>query len=103
MKNYPNVGRWVIVGELFADLRRMNGDRWLRDMTWKNESALGRALMRHYSALRVLGVEKKKTGGRSWFKFTPTGEALELCQLGYKVSGARLYQPDRQLDDDADL
>ncbi len=48
---YPNAGRWVKVGELWRELKEISG----RDITWKNESTLGRALERHFSALRILG------------------------------------------------
>ncbi len=82
---YPNVGRWVKVGQLFKELKvRFGSD--LTD-TWKNESTLGRALERNFSALRVLGVEKKRVGGSKCYRFTPDEQQFELCKQAWSESG----------------
>ena len=72
---YPNAGRWVKVSELWQELKEIAGF----DITWKNASTLGRALERHLSALRVLGVERKLLNGSWRYRFNPNQKQMEEC------------------------
>jgi len=77
---FPNSGRWVKVSELWQELTKIAGP----DITWKNESTLGRALERHLSALRVLGVEKKLLNGSKRYRFSPDEQQMKECAAAWE-------------------
>jgi hypothetical protein len=84
---YPNAGRWVKVGELWRDLKQIAG----HDITWKNESTLGRALERHFSALRILGVEKRLLSGTKRYRFSPSGQQMKDCAAAWEDAHCPTY------------
>ena len=84
---FPNAGRWVKVSELWQELKEIAGP----DITWKNESTLGRALERHLSALRVLGVEKKLLNGSKRYRFSPNEEQMKECAAAWEDAHDRGY------------
>jgi hypothetical protein len=84
---YPNAGRWVKVGELWRELKEIGG----RDLTWKNESTLGRALERHFSALGVLGVEKKVLNGTKRYRFSPNEQQMKDCAAAWEDARCLSY------------
>ena len=84
---FPNAGRWVKVSELWQELKEIAGP----DITWKNESTLGRALERHFSALRVLGVEKKLLNGSKRYRFSPNEEQMKECAAASEDARDRGY------------
>jgi hypothetical protein len=92
---FPNAGRWVKVSELWQELREIAG----LDLTWKNASTLGRALERHLSALRVLGVERKMLNGSWRYRFIPIEKQMEECAGAWEdARGCGYFGPksDRQ-------
>jgi hypothetical protein len=89
---FPNFNRWVTTGELFKYIKKLGG----RDCTWKNESTFGRAMKKHLSALRVIGINEKKKDGYQQVKFDPSPEQLKVCKSAYTSSGLHLFsnEPD---------
>lgn len=84
---FPNSGRWVKVSELWQELTKIAGP----DITWKNESTLGRALERHLSALRVLGVEKKLLNGSKRYRFIPDEQQMKECAAAWEEAHRQGY------------
>jgi hypothetical protein len=80
---FPNIGRWVTTGELFRDIKMLGG----RDCTWKNESTYGRAIKKHLTPLRVIGIQCKMKDGYQYVKFDPPPDQLRICKLAYKNCG----------------
>src|SRR5271163_2375551 len=92
---FPNAGRWVKVSELWQELKEIAGP----DITWKNESTLGRALERHFSVVRMLGVEKKLLNGSKRYRFSPNEEQMKECAAAWEDARDRGYlgpKSDRQ-------
>jgi len=90
---FPNIRRWVATGELFKDIKMLGG----RDCTWKNESTFGRAIKKHLSALRVIGISCKKKDGYECVMFDPSPEQLIACKSAYRHSGVQLYSLENDL------
>ena len=84
---FPNVNRWVTTGELFQYIKKLGG----RDCTWKNESTFGRAMKKHLSALRVIGIHCKTKDGYQNVMFDPSPEQLKACKSAYRSSGVHFY------------
>ncbi len=84
---HPNAGRWVRVGELWLELKEIAGP----DITWKNESTLGRALEKHFSALRVLGVDKKLLNGSRRYRFSPNEQQMKECASAWEEAHSHKY------------
>jgi hypothetical protein len=78
---YPNRGRKVTMGKLFEEIRRQvaldNGG--YGGCTWKNESTFGRAVNKHYTSLRVLGVNKSTLNGYKCLTFDPKDDQWKMC------------------------
>jgi hypothetical protein len=79
-----NVGGWASPGEIHHELKDMYGRDFAQ--VWKNPAVFGRKLKENFSALRILGIGKKKLDGSWRYCFTPTSLQVKQSEAAYKNS-----------------
>lgn len=82
-----NVGRWVRTGEIYRNLEEMYSRTFTQ--TWRSDASFGKKLKENYSALGLLGIEKKFLQGGTTYRFTPQPEQWIICKDAYKDSLTR--------------
>lgn len=79
-----NVGRWATAGDIHHELHGVYERDFLQ--AYRNSAVFGRRLKENFSALRVLGIEKKRLDGYWLYCFTPTPLQVGLSAAAYKNS-----------------
>src|ERR1017187_3108664 len=82
-----NAGRWVRTGEIYHNLEEIYGRTFTQ--TWHSDAVFGKKLKENYSALGLLGIEKKFLHGGSTYKFVPNPEEGAICLNTYRDSLTR--------------
>jgi hypothetical protein len=91
--SYPekNVGRWVRASEIYREL----SEKYYRQVTdaWRSSAVFGKRLKENFSALRLLGIEKKVLDGTTMYCFNSTPSQVEQCTTAYvdSVPSWRLF------------
>lgn len=79
-----NVGRWARSGQIYKDLENTLSKKFTS--ACRSDAAFGRKLKENYSALGILGVEKRLRDGYNEYCFKPSGDQLKQCQNAYEDS-----------------
>lgn len=86
-----NVGRWVRASEVYKEL----SEKYLRQVTdaWRSSAVFGKRMKENFSALRLLGIEKRVLDGTTMYRFNCTPTQVEQCSTAYEdsVPGWRLF------------
>ena len=86
-----NVGRWVRTSEIYKEL----AEKYYRQVTdaWRSSAVFGKRLKENFSALRLLGIEKKVLDGTTMYRFNSTPAQVGQCSTAYEdsVSSWRLF------------
>jgi len=79
-----NVGRWVRASEIYKEL----SEKYYRQVTdaWRSSAVFGKRLKENFSALRLLGIEKKMLDGATMYRFNCTRAQVEQCTTSYEDS-----------------
>jgi hypothetical protein len=96
-----NVGRWARTGEMYRDLEEMY--RLTFTQAWRSDAAFGKKLKENYSALGLLGIEKKFLDGCTTYRFVTPLEQVGICNNAYQDSLTRYSRELLSDQPDADV
>lgn len=79
-----NVGRWVRTSEIYKEL----AEKYRHQVTdaWRSSAVFGKRLKENFSALRLLGIEKKVLDGTTLHRFNCSPIQVEQCTTSYEDS-----------------
>jgi hypothetical protein len=79
-----NAGRWTRASEIYKEL----SEKYYRQVTdaWRSSAVFGKRIKENFSALRLLGIEKKVLDGVTMYRFDCSPTQVEQCTTSYEDS-----------------